>query len=77
MDYLCRDSSFLPPSNALPSVSPSRLIMQSRVIDGEICFNVNELHAVFGVFYTRYSLFNMVYLHKKVGETEITLNPRP
>ncbi|XP_026193409.1 deoxynucleoside triphosphate triphosphohydrolase SAMHD1 homolog [Cyclospora cayetanensis] len=73
LDYLCRDSSLLPPQNSLPSPSPMRLLMHSRVIGGEICFNVSELHAVFGVFYTRYSLFNLVYLHKKVRAIELMI----
>lgn len=65
LDYLCRDAAFLSSSNPLPSISPSRILMHSKVIDGHICYNAKELHSIYQIFHARYSLFNLVYLHRK------------
>ncbi|PHJ17485.1 metal-dependent phosphohydrolase hd domain-containing protein, partial [Cystoisospora suis] len=72
-DYCRRDASILPPSNPLPSISINRLLDYSNVIDSEICFNIKELHTVFNVYYTRFSLFKTVYTHRMVRAMELML----
>ncbi|PFH34102.1 metal-dependent phosphohydrolase HD domain-containing protein [Besnoitia besnoiti] len=72
-DYCRRDAAILPPSNPLPTVAVNRLLDYSSVIDSEICFNIKELHTVFNLFYTRFSLFKTVYTHRMVKAMELML----
>ncbi|KEP63602.1 UNVERIFIED_CONTAM: metal-dependent phosphohydrolase HD domain-containing protein [Hammondia hammondi] len=72
-DYCRRDAAILPPSNPLPSAAVNRLLDYSSVIDSEICFNIKELHTVFNLFYTRFSLFKTVYTHRMVKAMELML----
>eukprot|EP00920_Eleutheroschizon_duboscqi_P030586 GHVT01073964.1.p1 GENE.GHVT01073964.1~~GHVT01073964.1.p1 ORF type:complete len:746 (+),score=63.51 GHVT01073964.1:661-2898(+) len=70
-DYLRRDANIAP--EGLPRLETSRLLDYSTVINGEICFNIKELHPVWRVFYNRYEMHRQVYTHQKVRAMELML----
>lgn len=60
-DYLARDCYNLGMKSSYDS---SRLMNNSRVINGEICFHAKEAYNLYEIFHTRYSLHKMVYQHR-------------
>ena len=41
-----------------------RLIYSSRVIDGEICYDIKDANQIFELCHTRMSLHKRIYTHK-------------
>lgn len=63
-DYLCRDPFFTGVNSPLDYI---RLINFSRVIDGEICFNIKETYTIYNLYLRRYQMHKFVYSHR-VGQ---------
>ncbi|SCM25640.1 phosphohydrolase, putative [Plasmodium chabaudi adami] len=72
-DYLQRDATIAPPNGTLPSLNCNRIIGESAVINGQITYNIKEIHPVWTVYTNRYSLFKQVYTHRKVRAMELML----
>eukprot|EP01138_Halocafeteria_seosinensis_P001740 gb/GECG01001783.1/.p1 GENE.gb/GECG01001783.1/~~gb/GECG01001783.1/.p1 ORF type:complete len:543 (+),score=69.01 gb/GECG01001783.1/:1-1629(+) len=47
-----------------------RLMLQNRVIGGEICFHAKEVYNVLELFHTRYTLFKQCYIHRAAKAIE-------
>ena len=60
-DYLARDTYFMGMKSTFDF---RRLMVQNRVIDGEICFHSKEVYSVQELFHTRYTLFKNCYVHR-------------
>ncbi|KAJ3042386.1 SAM domain and HD [Rhizophlyctis rosea] len=60
-DYIQRDCYHV---GVKSSMDTNRLIMVSRVVDNEICYNQKDVMNMYELFHTRYSLFKRVYTHK-------------
>jgi hypothetical protein len=61
MDYLLRDSMFLGVKTAFDH---RRLLLQSAVIDGQLCYHAKEVYTLQEMAHARYSLFKQAYLHR-------------
>ncbi|KAE9405976.1 hypothetical protein BT96DRAFT_915713 [Gymnopus androsaceus JB14] len=59
-DYIARD---LLATGDRGDWSALRLIQSARVIDGEICYNLRDVHTVFNLYQTRYRMYG-IYNHK-------------
>jgi HD superfamily phosphohydrolase len=67
-DYICRDSYHIGLSYKFDF---SRIIMQVRVINNQICFPDKLSFDLHELFYTRYRLHKQVYSHKVVRNLEL------
>ena len=66
-DYIQRDTYSL----GLPfSIDSSRLVMQCRVINNEICYPEKEVYTIYELFHTRYRLHKQIYTHPAVQQIE-------
>ena len=61
-DYLQRDSKFLGIKTV--GFDYNRIIRNSRVINGEVCYNQKVYQDLLQVFHTRYKLFKDTYTHR-------------
>lgn len=68
MDYIMRDSRSIGLSY---SFDCSRLIMQARVINNEICFPDKLSWSIYELFSTRYRLHKEIYTHPCIQQIEI------
>ena len=57
-DYICRDSMNLGLSYSFDS---SRILMQARVINNELCYPEKEVFSIYEMFHTRYRLHKQIY----------------
>lgn len=56
-----------------------RLIQSSRVLDGQICYDIKDVNQIYEIYYTRFKLHKMIYNHKRalirliliVGDSEV------
>ncbi|KAF8822856.1 metal-dependent phosphohydrolase HD domain-containing protein [Cardiosporidium cionae] len=72
-DYLRRDASLIFPGANIPLLDSYRLLNHCAVIDGEIVYNIQDLQAVWMVYFNRYSLNSQIYTHRKVRALELML----
>ncbi|KAF8817914.1 metal-dependent phosphohydrolase HD domain-containing protein, partial [Cardiosporidium cionae] len=70
-DYLRRDASLIFPGANIPLLDSYRLLNHCAVIDGEIVYNIQDLQAVWMVYFNRYSLNTQIYTHRKVRALEL------
>lgn len=66
-DYLMRDSKNIGLSY---SIDCSRLIMQARVINNEICYPEKLIYSIYELFAIRYRLHREIYTHPCVQQIE-------
>ena len=66
-DYICRDSKNLGLSY---SFDFSRILMQSRVINNELCYPEKEVYTIYEMFHTRYRLHKEIYTHPCTQQLE-------
>ena len=66
-DYICRDSRNLGLSY---SFDFSRILMQARVINNEICYPEKEVYSIYEMFHTRYRLHKQIYSHPCIQQLE-------
>ena len=67
MDYLYRDGLFTGKNNP-PYYE--QLLNNCRVINGKLCYDEKEDRTIYELFYTRYRMYDEVYLHKTVKAIE-------
>ena len=60
-DYLARDTYFM---GLKSTFDFRRLMVQNRVVGGDLCFHSKEVYSVLELFHTRYTLFKNCYLHR-------------
>ncbi|KAI0751780.1 hypothetical protein C8Q80DRAFT_1159278, partial [Daedaleopsis nitida] len=65
-DYIARDSHYIDQK----SMSLTRLIYSSRVIDDEICYDIKDANQIFELCHTRMSLHKRIYTHKTARAIE-------
>ena len=67
LDYLQRDTKNL----GLPySIDSSRILMETKVIDGILCYPDKEIYSIFEIFHTRYRLHKQIYTHPCIQQIE-------
>lgn len=66
-DYICRDSKNLGLSY---SFDFSRIMMQARVINNELCYPEKEVYTIYEMFHTRYRLHKEIYTHPCIQQLE-------
>ncbi|RPD54394.1 HD-domain/PDEase-like protein [Lentinus tigrinus ALCF2SS1-7] len=66
-DYIARDSHAIDQKSSL---SLTRLIYSSRVIDNEICYDIKDANQIFELCHTRMSLHKRIYNHKSAKAVE-------
>ena len=69
-DYINRDNRAI---GLKLDVDFSRVILQPRVINDEICYPIQEKENLYHLFFTRYQLHRKVYNHKTVKAIEILI----
>jgi len=69
-DYIARDSQNCSVKSSFDHV---RMMINSRVIDDEICYHSKEAMNIYGLFSTRYGLFKQVYTHRAAKSIEYML----
>ena len=69
-DYLVRDNTFI---GLKISFDFSRLILQSRVIDNELCYPQQAVDDIIHMFFLRYRLHRQIYNHKTVKAIELII----
>ena len=69
-DYLVRDNNFL---GLKISFDYSRLILQARVIDNELCYPKQAVDDIIHMFFLRYRLHRQIYNHKTIKAIELIL----
>jgi HD superfamily phosphohydrolase len=67
-DYLLRDSYYC---HVNLNIDPAKIIHNSKVINGELCYNQKMYYNIYQIYYARYSMFKQVYLHKTCGSFEL------
>ena len=66
-DYICRDSMNLGLSYSFDS---SRILMQARVINNELCYPEKEVFSIYEMYHTRYRLHKQIYTHPGIQQLE-------
>lgn len=69
-DYINRDNRAI---GLKLDVDFSRLIMQARVINDEICYPIQAKENIYHLFFIRYQLHRRIYHHKTVKAIEILM----
>ncbi|KAJ1973454.1 hypothetical protein H4R35_004114, partial [Dimargaris xerosporica] len=69
-DYISRDCYNV---NLKSSYDSSRLMIASRVINDQICYDHKEVYNIYDMFHTRYSLFKRIYTHRVAVAIELML----
>lgn len=70
-DYINRDNRAV---GLKLDVDFSRLIIQARVIDNEICYPIQAKESLYHLFFIRYQLHRRIYSHKTVKAVEILIS---
>ncbi|KAL4447046.1 hypothetical protein ABPG74_013898 [Tetrahymena malaccensis] len=70
LDYLKRDPSCL---NVKHEFDYNILFNETRIIDGEICYNSKIHDTIYDIFHIRYKLFKHIYLHRVTQAIELML----
>ncbi|KAM5540654.1 hypothetical protein V8D89_005685 [Ganoderma adspersum] len=69
-DYIARDSHAIDQKGSL---SFTRLINSSRVIDDDICYDIKDANQIFELCHTRMSLHKRIYTHKTAKAIEFMI----
>ncbi|KAL4497373.1 hypothetical protein ABPG72_011308 [Tetrahymena utriculariae] len=70
LDYLKRDPSCL---NVKHEFDYNILFNETRIINGEICYNSKIHDTIYDIFHIRYKLFKHIYLHRVTQAIELML----
>jgi HD superfamily phosphohydrolase len=70
-DYINRDNRAV---GLKLDVDFTRLILQARVIDDEICYPIQAKESLYHLFFIRYQLHRRIYHHKTVKAIEILIS---